>query len=102
MNRFLGRKLRRSWAGSSAIFDLRLEAQALKFLKDLNKKDAARIRAALELLRLNPIPPKALKLSNRDGYRVRVGKFRIIYSFKSENLTIRVIKIAQRQSVYKH
>lgn len=83
------------------MYSLEFEPEALKFLKKMSSSDAKRIRAAVELLRINPIPPKALKLSNRDGYRVRVGNFRIIYSFKSEILVIRVIKIGQRQNIYK-
>lgn len=83
------------------MYSLEFEPEALKFLKKLNSTDAKRIRAAVELLRINPIPPKAMKLSDRNGYRVRVGNFRIIYSFKSDTLVIRVIKIGQRQNIYK-
>ncbi|MFM6941209.1 MAG: type II toxin-antitoxin system RelE family toxin [Candidatus Planktophila sp.] len=83
------------------MYALEFEPEALKFLKKMNSADMKRIRAAVELLRINPIPPKALKLTNRNGYRVRVGNYRIIYSFKSDILVIRVIKIGQRQNFYK-
>jgi len=52
------------------------------------------------LLAENPIPPKALKLANRDGYRIRVGDFRIIYTFRREVLVIRVLTIAQIREAY--
>lgn len=82
------------------LYKVSFDRSALKFLKTLKNSDANRIRAAIELLRANPIPPRALKLSDREGYRVRVGRFRIIYSFRSDILLIRIIKIGQRKNVY--
>jgi mRNA interferase RelE/StbE len=83
------------------VYSVRIEPDALKYLKKLNSSDAKKIYAAIELLRINPIPPKARKLTNREGYRIRLGNLRIIYSFKSKALIIRVIKIGQRQNIYK-
>ena len=64
------------------------------------KSDRARISIAIELLRENPIPPKALKLKGREGYRIRVGKFRIIYTFDGSALTILVLDIGPRKEIY--
>ena len=79
---------------------LYIDPKPLKLLKTLKKSDQARIDAALHLLAENPIPPKALKLANRDGYRIRVGDFLIIYTFRREVLVIRVLTIAQRREAY--
>ena len=38
-----------------------------------SRKDQLRISGVIDLLAQNPLPPKALKLSGRDGYRIRVG-----------------------------
>ena len=54
----------------------------------------------IELLGDNPLPPKALKLTGREGYRIRVGDYRIIYSFSSKQLSILVIKIGNRKAIY--
>ncbi|MBP6147714.1 MAG: type II toxin-antitoxin system RelE/ParE family toxin [Candidatus Planktophila sp.] len=79
-----------------------IEPKAAKFMATLKMADKRRLEGAIYLLGDNPIPPKAKKLSNREGYRVRVGNFRIIYNFRSEVLEIHVIKIGQRQGVYKN
>lgn len=78
-----------------------IEPKAVKFMATLKMADKRRIEGAIYLLGDNPLPPKAKKLADREGYRVRVGNFRIIYSFKSDILEIRVIKIGQRQNFYK-
>ena len=45
--------------------------------------------------------PNAKKLQSRDGYRLRVGDWRVIYKIQSEELMIMVLKVASRGEVYK-
>ena len=50
----------------------------------------------------NPRPNGSIKLSGfKDTYRIRVGIYRIIYIVKDEIITVNVIKIDHRSSVYK-
>jgi len=77
-----------------------LETRAKKALLDASQSDKLRLTAAIELLRENPIPPKALKLKGRDGYRIRVGRYRIIYSFDGSALIIHVLDIGPRRDIY--
>ena len=77
-----------------------ISKQARKQLRDIPRKDRLRISGAIELLGDNPIPPKALRLTNRDGYRLRVGDYRIIYIFNSNRLIILIINIAHRSAAY--
>jgi len=76
------------------------QPKAKKALIAASKEDRLRITAAIELLRENPLPPKALKLKGRDGYRIRVGKYRIIYSFDGIELVIIVLDIGPRRDIY--
>ena len=81
-------------------YSITISKQARKQLRDIPRKDRLRISGAIELLGDNPIPPKALKLTNRDGYRLRVGDYRIIYIFNSNRLIILIINIAHRSAAY--
>ena len=81
-------------------YSITISKQARKQLRDNPRKDRLRISGAIELLGDNPIPPKALKLTNRDGYRLRVGDYRIIYIFNSNRLIILIINIAHRSAAY--
>lgn len=40
------------------------------------------------------------KLQGRDGYRLRVGDWRIIYDIQDDELVILVLRIASRGSIY--
>ena len=81
-------------------YSITISKQARKQLRDIPRKDRLRISGAIELLGDNPIPPKALKLTNRDGYRLRVGDYRIIYIFNSNRLIILIINFAHRSAAY--
>ena len=72
-----------------------------KLLKTLQITEKKRIDVALTLLADNPIPPKAKKLSGRDGYRIRVGDYRIIYEIQKNLLVVLVIDIGHRREIYR-
>lgn len=84
-----------------SIFVIRIEKTPRKFLRTLQISDRKRIDAALTLLADNPIPPKAKKLSGRDGYRIRVGDYRIIYEIQKSLLIVLVIDIGHRREIYR-
>lgn len=73
-----------------------------KFLESLSlsdKKICTALVEKIEELLINPIPNTSKKLvGQKNLYRVRVEKYRIIYSFDEEILSI--IHIAKRDEVY--
>ena len=81
-------------------YSITVSKQARKQLRDIPRKVQLRISGAIELLAVNPIPPKAKKLINREGYRLRVGDYRIIYIFNSSSLIILIINIAHISAAY--
>ena len=59
------------------------------------------ILAKIETLALAPFDaPIARKLRGRDGWRLRVGAWRIIYAVDTNRLTVVVLPIATRGRVY--
>lgn len=82
------------------IYKVVFKGTSLKQLNKLPKADKARVNAATELLKLNPIPPAAKKLKDRPGYRIRVGNYRVIYHFEKSEIQILILKISHRKNVY--
>jgi mRNA interferase RelE/StbE len=72
-----------------------------KICKKLPLKDKEMIFRALKVLESHPRPVGAIKLSGREGYRVRVGNYRILYQIKDKELLVVVIDINDRREVYK-
>jgi mRNA interferase RelE/StbE len=72
--------------------------------KDLNrvgKNDLKKIIARIAALADNPRPPGCEKLTGLERYRIRQGRYRILYSIQDFELTVWVVKVAQRKDVYK-
>ena len=65
------------------------------------KKDRQRIVRKVESLAEEPRPAGCEKLSGYDRYRIRQGKYRIIYGIDDDELVVLVIKIGHRRDVYR-
>jgi mRNA interferase RelE/StbE len=60
------------------------------------------IKEAVNDLETNPRPFGSIKLAgSKNTYRIRVGAYRVIYTIEDDVLTVEVIKIDHRGSVYK-
>jgi len=66
------------------------------------KKDRQRIVAGIRLLADDPRPPGCEKLAGEgDRYRIRVGRYRVIYSVGDEELVVVVVRVGHRKDVYR-
>lgn len=81
-------------------YEIEVRPAALRALKRIDRKDQARIRGAIALLAADPRPPGAKALRGRDGLRIRVGDYRIIYTVEDGRLLIVVVTLGHRRQVY--
>lgn len=72
-----------------------------KDFNSLPKKDIQKILNRIEALREDPRPSGCEKLTGRERYRVRQGRYRIVYSIQDEALTVWVVKVGHRKDVYR-
>ncbi len=73
-----------------------------KDLSSIPSKDVQRIMDLIKQLATNPLPPVCEKLTGEDRYRLRQGKYRILYSIQDKDLIIWIIKVAHRKDVYRY
>lgn len=73
---------------------------AVRALRTVDHQDRPRIQAAIALLAQDPRPPGARALRGRDGYRVRVGDYRILYTVDDGVLVVVVVTLGHRREVY--
>ena len=76
-----------------------LEKGAIKYLESLDKVMKQRIKEALSALADDPPSGDIVKLQGENGYRRRVGDYRIIFDITETEVI--VYKIAPRGQVYK-
>lgn len=66
-----------------------------------SKKDRRRIVERISELADRPRPPGCEKLSGQDKYRLRQGRYRILYSIEDQDLVVYVVKVGHRKDVYR-
>ena len=77
----------------SDIYEVKLSRRALRSLISLERNQQQRIRAALDLLSVNPRPPNCVALRGEDSvYRVRIGDYRIVYEVRDLVLLVHVVQ----------
>lgn len=74
---------------------------AIRTLRKIDPKMQPRIEGAIALLAEDPRPPASRPLPGRDGYRVRIGDYRIIYTIDDDVLFIVVVALGHRRDVYR-
>ena len=85
-----------------AKYSLRIKKSARKELEAIDSKtDRRRIAEQISSLATDPRPRGASKLSGQERYRIRQGRYRILYTIEDDLLVIYVIKVGDRKSVYK-
>ena len=84
-----------------AAYKIYFKKSVEKDLKVIPKKDLVKILERIEALAENPRPPGCEKLSGQQKYRLRQGRYRILYSVQDDELTIWVVKVGHRKDIYR-
>ena len=82
------------------IYTLSFSKQALKELEKINDPFYTSIKQAIINLTNNPRPNGYKKLKGRDGYRIRIGNYRVIYDIFDNVLTVEIITLGHRKDIY--
>jgi mRNA interferase RelE/StbE len=72
-----------------------------KDLKRIPKKDLQNILEKIKGLADGPRPVGCEKLTGQDRYRLRQGRYRIVYSIQDKALTVWIVKVDHRKDVYR-
>jgi len=84
------------------MYELIYSQTALKQLEKLEHNMKERVIAALERLRIRPESCDIKKLIGMQGYRFRVGDYRVIFDMEKDKLIILVLKIGHRKNIYEN
>jgi len=84
-----------------ARYSLQFKKSVTKDLRSLPKKDVRRILKRIESLAENPRLAGCEKLVEREIYRIRQGRYRVLYEILDDVLVVLVIKVGSRDAVYR-
>ena len=74
--------------------------RAQKELANLPVIDYKKVRDAIADLANDPRPSGCKKLTGRDGWRIRIGDYRVIYDINDRELLVTVVRVGNRRDIY--
>ena len=85
-----------------ASYRIEVSATAEKQIKKLGRDDRIRVLRAVQTLADEPRPAGCRRLQGYDDvFRIRVGRFRVLYSIDGRRIIITVLKVAHRRDLYR-
>ena len=85
-----------------ASYRIEVSATAERQIRKLPRADQLRVVRAIQALSTDPRPPGCRKLSEyEDVFRVRIGRYRVLYSIEGRRLVIILLKVGDRKDIYR-
>lgn len=81
-------------------YEVRLKKRAIKALENMSEPYYSKIKTAIYLLAENSRAYGYIQLKGRNGYRIRIGDYRVIYEIVEEKLLIEIVEIGHRKDIY--
>jgi mRNA interferase RelE/StbE len=85
---------------ASGLYEIRIKRSARKEMDSLESDTHARISKAVLELESDPRPSRCTKLSVGNGYRIRVGKYRVIYTVDDSARVVEIVGVRLRDKAY--
>jgi mRNA interferase RelE/StbE len=85
-----------------ARYRLLIKSSAIKDIEAIPlKRDRQRVVERISKLAEDPRPSGSEKISGQDKYRVRQGRYHILYAIEDQDLIVQVVKGGHRKDVYR-
>jgi mRNA interferase RelE/StbE len=82
-------------------YKILIKSPAAKDLDRLPVLEVKRLLSHIKKLTDDPRPIGIQKLTNEEGYRIRSGKYRILFEINDRSQTIFIYRIKHRKEVYR-
>ncbi|WP_457653857.1 type II toxin-antitoxin system RelE family toxin [Rhodocaloribacter sp.] len=83
------------------IYRIEVLRRAQRALARLPRQDYERVRDAIAALAHEPRPPGCRKLTGREGWRIRIGRYCVIYEIEDAIRVVTVLDVGNRRDIYR-
>lgn len=83
------------------MYHVKVLPAAVKDLDDLEASVFGRIKSRILDLKHQPLPIGVVKLTAEDGYRIRVGDYRILYRIDHKEHAVYIYRVKHRREAYR-
>ncbi len=82
-------------------YKILIKPPAAKDLDSLPDKEVKKVLTHISQLSNEPRPVGVQKLTDKEGYRIRSGKYRVLYEIDDKTQRVMIYRIKHRKDVYK-
>lgn len=82
-------------------YTVEIKRSAEKEMESLPREIHTRVTAKIVSLEMNPRPTGIRKLQGTEGYRLRVGDYRVLYTVDDRAQTVVIYSVAHRREAYR-
>ena len=82
-------------------YKIYIKPTASKDLDSLPDKEVQKIANLISQLAEEPRPVGVQKLTVKEGYRIRSGKYRILYEIEDKQKSVLIYRVKHRKDIYK-
>jgi mRNA interferase RelE/StbE len=75
--------------------------RAQKELAELPPGAYDQVRNAIRALAVEPRPLGCLKLTGREGWRIRIGDYRVVYEIEDAQQAVTILHVGHRRDIYR-
>ena len=78
-----------------------IEQKTSKEIEALPDNVIQSVYDAIKALRVNPRPYNVKKLISRDGWRIKIGNYRVLYTIDDKAKLVTVYRVKHRKDAYR-
>lgn len=82
-------------------YQIEAQPSLVRQMRGIPSQDQARLNEKIKALATDPRPVGVEKLSGVEGWRIRIGDYRIVYWIDDAAHVVTITRIGQRGSVYR-
>jgi mRNA interferase RelE/StbE len=82
-------------------YTVEIKRSAEKEMESLPREIQTGVTAKIVSLEMNPRPTGIRKLQGTEGYRLRVGDYRVLYTVDDRAQTVVIYSVAHRREAYR-
>ena len=83
------------------MYRVRIRPRAEREMRRLPPEVFGRVDAKIQGLREDPRPPGVEKLRSKEGWRIRVGDYRVIYEVDDRSREVMIYRVQHRKDIYR-
>lgn len=86
---------------STQPYQIEAQPDLVKQMKGIPAQDQVRLNEKIEALATDPRPAGVEKLSGVEGWRIRIGNYRVVYHIDDTTRTVVITRVGQRGNIYR-